>query len=68
MDVQHRVTPDPQTRRRKIICKQELIIQSLQIFYSNRSDLVDLLKIIEGTTELFEQYTGNQCQFQPLIF
>ena len=48
MDVQHRVTPDPQTRRRKIICKQELIIQSLQIFYSNRSDLVDLLKIIEG--------------------
>jgi hypothetical protein len=47
-DLEYRVTPDPQTRRKKIVCKQELIIQSLQAFYANRSDLVELLEIIEG--------------------
>ena len=41
-------TPDPQTRRRKIFCKQELIIQSLQSFYTNRSDLKEILVILEG--------------------
>ena len=39
---------DPQTRRRKIFCKQELIIQSLQSFYTNRSDLKEILVILEG--------------------
>lgn len=41
-------TVDPQTRRRKIFCKQELIIQSLQTFYTNRSDLKEILVILEG--------------------
>ena len=40
--------PDPQTRRRKIFCKQELIIQSLQNFYTNRSDLKEILVLLEG--------------------
>lgn len=51
-DIQYRVTPDPQTRKKKIVCKQELIIQSLQAFYANRSDLTELLRIIEGETEM----------------
>lgn len=72
MDVQHRVTPDPQTRRRKIICKQELIIQSLQIFYSNRSDLVDLLKIIEGESvmslRLIDWFVTNYAKFHNISY
>lgn len=51
-EIQYRVTPDPQTRKKKIVCKQELIIQSLQAFYANRSDLSELLRIIEGETEI----------------
>ena len=39
---------DPQTRKRKIFCKQELIIQSLQSFYTNRSDLKEILVLLEG--------------------
>lgn len=39
---------DPQTRKRKIFCKQELIIQSLQSFYTNRSDLKEILVLFEG--------------------
>jgi len=72
MDVQHRITPDPQTRRRKIICKQELIIQSLQIFYSNRSDLVELLKIIEGESvmslRLIDWFVTNYSKFHNISY
>lgn len=46
------VTPDPQTRKHKIFCKQELIIQSLQQFYTNRSDLKEILQILEGETDM----------------
>jgi hypothetical protein len=42
--------PDPQTRRRKIHCKQELIINSLQKFYSDRNDKDDIMKLLEGTS------------------
>jgi len=52
MEVELLVTPDPQTRRRRIICKQELIIQSLQQFYSHRSDLTDILQILEGESNM----------------
>ena len=45
-------TIDPQTRRRKIFCKQELIIQSLQTFYTNRSDLKEILVILEGESAM----------------
>ena len=46
------ITPDPQTRKQKIYCKQELIIQSLQQFYMNRSDLREILEILEGETNM----------------
>jgi len=46
------ITADPQTRKRKIFCKQELIIQSLQNFYINRSDISEILEILEGTSAM----------------
>ena len=46
------VDPDPQTRRRKIHCKQELIVSSLQRFYSSRDDKDEILKLLEGTSEI----------------
>ena len=52
MEAELLVTPDPQTRRRRIVCKQELIIQSLQQFYSHRSDLPEILQILEGESNM----------------
>lgn len=42
--------PDPQTRRRKIHCKQELIINSLQKFYTDRTDRDEIMKLLQGTS------------------
>ncbi len=47
-----RVEPDPQTRRRKIHCKQELIVSSLQKFYSAREDKEEVIKLLEGTAQI----------------
>lgn len=44
--------PDPQTRRRKIHCKQELIVSSLQRFYANRQDKEEMMRLLEGTSEI----------------
>lgn len=44
--------PDPQTRRRKIHCKQELIVNSLQRFYSERTDKDYIIKLLEGTSDI----------------
>jgi hypothetical protein len=44
-------TPDPQTRKKKIHCKQELIIGSLQRFYSGRTDLDEIVELLKGTSE-----------------
>jgi chromosomal replication initiation ATPase DnaA len=44
--------PDVQTRRRKIHCKQELIVMSLQTFYSNRKDLPEILELLQGTSAI----------------
>lgn len=44
------VDPDPQTRRRKIHCKQELIVASLQRFYNGREDIEEILQILQGTS------------------
>jgi hypothetical protein len=44
--------PDPQTRKRKIHCKQELIVNSLQRFYAARDDKDEVLKLLEGTSEI----------------
>lgn len=43
---------DSQTRRKKIHCKQELIVSSLQRFYNERQDLEEILKILQGTSEI----------------
>ena len=48
----HRFDPDPQTRRRKIHCKQELIVSSLQRFYSQRTDMNEIMPILLGTSAL----------------
>jgi hypothetical protein len=46
------ITPDAQTRKRKIHCKQELIISSLQRFYSGRNDLDEIVELLKGTSEV----------------
>jgi hypothetical protein len=43
---------DSQTRRKKIHCKQELIVSSLQRFYNERQDLEEILKILQGTSDI----------------
>jgi hypothetical protein len=50
MDFPPTTTPDAQTRKRKIHCKQELIIQSLQRFYSQREDLNEIVELLQGTS------------------
>lgn len=71
-DLEYRFTPDPQTRKKKIVCKQELIIQSLQAFYANRSDLVELLKIIEGDSNmslrLIDWFVTNYSKFHNISY
>ena len=44
--------PDSQTRRRKIHCKQELIVMSLQAFYSSRKDLKEVIEHLQGTATI----------------
>lgn len=46
------VSSDFQTRKRKIHCKQELIIASLQRFYSGREDLNEIVGLLKGTSEV----------------
>lgn len=41
-----------QTRRRKIHCKQELIVSSLQRFYNEREDIAEILDILQGTSPI----------------
>jgi hypothetical protein len=45
------VTADPQTRK-KIPCRQELVITSLQRFYSNRDDLEEIIELLKGTSDV----------------
>lgn len=47
-----RIDPDPQTRKRKIHCKQELIVNSLQKFYSSCDDKEEVMKLLEGTSDI----------------
>jgi hypothetical protein len=44
--------PDPQTRRKKIHCKQELIVSSLQRFYSSHPDKAEIIGLLDGTSEM----------------
>jgi hypothetical protein len=43
---------ESQTRKKKIHCKQELIVSSLQKFYATRNDMKEILPILQGTSEL----------------
>jgi hypothetical protein len=47
-----RYEPDPQTRRRKIHCKQELIVSSLQRFYASRTDIAEIVSMLQGTSDI----------------
>jgi len=40
------------TRRRKIHCKQELIVNSLQRFYAGRSDIHEIVALLQGTSDM----------------
>jgi hypothetical protein len=66
------ITPDPQTRKQKIYCKQELIIQSLQQFYMNRSDLKEILQIIESETNislrLIDWFVTNYARYHNISY
>jgi hypothetical protein len=44
------IEPDLQTRRRKIHCKQELIVANLQRFYNQREDIEEILQVLQGTS------------------
>ena len=46
------INPDPQTRKKKIHCKQELIVNSLQKFYTGRTDMKEILPMLKGTSDL----------------
>jgi hypothetical protein len=46
------VTADAQTRKKKIQCKQELIISSLQRFYAGRTDLNEIVELLKGTSDI----------------
>jgi len=41
---------DTQTRKRKIHCKQELIVMSLQGFYTGRKDMKEIMELLDGTS------------------
>jgi hypothetical protein len=40
--------PDPHTRRHRIHCKQELIVNALQRFYSGRTDSAEIIDLLKG--------------------
>jgi hypothetical protein len=40
--------PDPQTRRKKIPCRQELLVLSLQKFYNSCADIDEIIHLLEG--------------------
>ena len=44
--------PEQPTRRRKIHCKQELIVNSLQRFYAARNDIDEIVQMLQGTSDI----------------
>jgi hypothetical protein len=44
--------PEQPTRRRKIHCKQELIVNSLQRFYAGRNDIDEIVQMLQGTSDI----------------
>lgn len=45
-------TTDSSTTRRKIHCKQELIVSSLQRFYNEQENIDEILQILQGTSAI----------------
>ena len=52
MEIPPTTIPDSQTRKRKIHCKQELVIQSLQRFYNGRDDINEIVELLKGTSDI----------------
>ena len=67
MDHIPEVTPEPQTRKQKIHCKQELIISSLQRFYSLRADINEIVELLKGTGEISLRLTFLVDRSLPCI-
>jgi hypothetical protein len=40
--------PDPQTRKKKIPCRQELLVLSLQKFYNTCQNIDEIIQLLEG--------------------
>ena len=49
---QPKAESESHTRKKKIHCKQELIVNSLQKFYTGRTDIKEILPILKGTSDL----------------
>lgn len=52
LDSSYPLTGGAETRKRKISCRRELLIMSLQKFYSSRHDLVTLIPILRGDSTI----------------
>jgi hypothetical protein len=58
--------PDPQTRRNKISCKQELLVLSLLKFYNNVQNKEELITLLEGSgamsLRLIDWFVTSYCK------
>ncbi len=63
---------DSQTRKKKIFCKQELIVSNLQKFYAQRDDIVEILAIFEGTSyislRLIDWFVTNYAKHKSISY
>ena len=44
--------PDPQTRKKKIPCRQELLVLSLLKFYNTRPNTEEIINLLEGDASM----------------
>jgi hypothetical protein len=63
---------DSQTRKKKIFCKQELIVSNLQKFYAARDDIAEILAIFEGTSyislRLIDWFVTNYAKHKSISY
>jgi hypothetical protein len=66
------VDPDPQTRKRKIHCKQELIVSSLQRFYALHPDKEEVIGLLDGTStmslRLIDWFVTNYAKQESISY
>jgi hypothetical protein len=64
--ISHYIAPGPVRGRRKIDCKPELVIASLQKFYATRTDLDSVIPYLRGEGELslrlIDWFVTNYCR------